>query len=129
MVRAAEKKDLNALRNLAVILLQMWIADMILRFDRGECAGEFAPFAEIYIHYVAPGGKAQHVKRMPLLLPGISYGTALWEPLKEHLMDRIRALGFDCGYECGPTGSPPLEELRRNAAPEIEALRARQALG
>ena len=126
-VRAAEKKDLPALRSLAAVLMSLWIADIIARFDLGECGGDYAPFAEISVYYVPPRGTAAHVTSMPLLLPGISYGTALWEPMTDTLIAQLRARGFDCSYNRGASGTPQFEELCRHASVEIAELRAKRS--
>ena len=47
-VRAAEPKELAGLQALAVLLVLKWMMDIITRFDRGECAGEYAPSSDAF---------------------------------------------------------------------------------
>jgi len=123
-VDALEYNDLRRVQSLLTTLHATWVADVIRRYDAGEAAGHFALAPAILGYYVPPRGRHSTVQRRVLLSPGLTYGSALWEPLVPTLLAALRAATMTRPfYDRGLSSEVSVIEAQTGAAAEIAMLR------
>lgn len=123
LVLAAEPKDFAALTRLGTTLQRQWREDIVVRFDADGPLGQYAFAAEIYVYRFTSARRDAKACRHPLLLPGIAYGSGLWEPMVDELKRRIAAAGFQGLYSLGASGNELSAEMRAVVACGVSVLR------
>ena len=124
--RALQPADIEQYTPLFATLqreLQRHIATLHLP---AACSGHFALCPGIKVHTV-PSGAGTRLKSFTIIEPGITYGSDLWMPMVNDLIERLRQRGVDAFYDDSTICDVDLPMLQVKAAVELEALRDKLA--
>ena len=124
--RALQPADLEKHSALFATLQREWQRHIATLHFPGACTGHFALCAAIKV-YTVPAGAGTKLKTFTIMVPGITYGSDLWMPMVDELVERLRQRGIDAFYDDSTICDVDLPMLQVKAAVELEALRDKLA--